>query len=231
MCGFSPSFQSQSQSHPGTGTMHNAYIFQSFYTPMFFNNKAHRRIDGLHESLKESFGKVRSDNKNLTAWIRHLQQQNVFQRKILQRLNLRQRQFLKRSEVIEIMKAEYPSDVHLERIESISSRIENLEKLLQKMPNKVKSEPIVRHSNLQKKIVKSVARQSKEYIKKAMLALCHKYNQMSANMLREMVVDEQKLCSRSSFYRLISELNTDGLLSVVSTGSDRIFVANRKVFK
>ncbi len=227
----SPNFQSQSQSRPGTGTMRNAYIFQSFYMPMFFNNKVHGRIDKLHESLKESFGKVRSDNANLTAWIKHLQQQNIIQRKILQRLNLQQNQFLKRSEVMEIMKAEYPVDTHLERLELVSSRIENLEKLLKSAPKKAKSEPKVRHTNLQRKIVKNVARQSKEYIKKVMLALCRKYNQMSANMLREMVVDEQKLCSRSSFYRLISELNKDGSLSIVSTGKDRVFAANRKVFK
>ncbi|MBD3318781.1 hypothetical protein GF342_02640 [Candidatus Woesearchaeota archaeon] len=214
--------------------------------------KTQKKVDDLHAQVKSSFAKVRTDmdgvqkelaqakkdNQNLFRWVQYLREQNNAHRSTINRVVKAQRDSLGRAEVIHILRSEYPVDRQLERIEAFERRMARMETLLEEARRpkivpvevpKVSERP--RTSNLQQKIVQNVSRKSKEYIKKTLLSLLAKYERISGTSLREIVVDEQKLCSRSSFYRLLEELVKEGLIDVVSSGRERVFSSNRKVFK
>ena len=47
---------------------------------------------------------------------------------------------------------------------------------------------------------------SKEYVKQLILSYIRKYTQISSLQLKDMIVYDQGLCSKSSFYRLLDEI-------------------------
>jgi hypothetical protein len=75
---------------------------------------------------------------------------------------------------------------------------------------------------LQDKIVQRITRNSKEYLKGLILNMITKYGRISALQLREMIVEEQGLASKSSFYRLIEELEDENAVVVVSDGKEKV---------
>ena len=78
---------------------------------------------------------------------------------------------------------------------------------------------------LKERLMRKLARNSKDYIKNLVLGLVHKYDKMGALQLREMVVEEQGLCSKSSFYRILEEMEKEQSLQVVSDGKHTVYVA------
>lgn len=79
---------------------------------------------------------------------------------------------------------------------------------------------------LKERILRRVARDSKEYVKNFIHSLITKYEKVSALSLREMVVEDQGLCSKSSFYRILSELEKEDDIQVIQDGKGKIFVSN-----
>ncbi|MFC1775063.1 hypothetical protein ACFLZN_01990 [Nanoarchaeota archaeon] len=204
---------------------------------MFFKDKHKERLARINLALKESFSKVRDDTKNLYDWVKYLNEenkklrvQNTDQKKVIGRLYHQQKGFLKKEQVREIVKEESDSDVFLDRIKMIEDRIHRLESHIMTR-KKVKSEPKIKMTHLQEKIVKNVSQKSKDYIKKTILSLLSKHGKIQGRLLREMVVDDQKLCSKSSFYRVLSELKKEEEVNIISSGKDQILTVNRKVFK
>ncbi|RJQ21836.1 hypothetical protein C4580_01585 [Candidatus Woesearchaeota archaeon] len=81
---------------------------------------------------------------------------------------------------------------------------------------------------IKEKLARKLARNSKEYIKNLALSLVHKYGRIGALQMREIIVEEQGLCSKSSFYRILEEMEREHLLQVVSDGKHTIYVASAK---
>ena len=79
-------------------------------------------------------------------------------------------------------------------------------------------------SSIKEKVLRKIARSSKDYIRNLVLSLVNKYNKVSALQLREIIVEEQGLCSKSSFYRVLEELEREDLLNVVSKGKIKVYV-------
>jgi hypothetical protein len=77
---------------------------------------------------------------------------------------------------------------------------------------------------LREKIVKKVARRSKDYIKGLLLSAITKYDQISALQLREMIVEEQGLCSKSTFYRILEEIEEEESVSMISRGKEKAYM-------
>jgi hypothetical protein len=208
---------------------------------MVFGRNTKQRLDRLHFDVAQSFAKVRDDTTVLHQWIQYLNAQNARQQQVINRLHFDQRHSVKRHEIAQVLQSTYPIDTHIQRVEAYENRIQRIEELLAKQQAQIEAaksvpqivSPVskVSRTALQEKIVKNVGRQSKEYIKKTILSMLSKYDQITATSLRVMVVEEQRLCSRSSFYRLIDELETEGNLNAVSTGKERTLSRNRKVFK
>jgi hypothetical protein len=78
--------------------------------------------------------------------------------------------------------------------------------------------------NLREKIVRKVAKHSKEYIKNLILSTIGKYEHIPALHLREMIVEEQGLCSKSTFYRLLEEIEVEEQVSMIARGKEKVYV-------
>ena len=79
-------------------------------------------------------------------------------------------------------------------------------------------------SRFKEKVLKKLTKNSKEYIKGLILSMIHKYSKISGQQLREIIVDEQGLCSKSSFYRLLEELEQEENLNVLVDGKSKIYL-------
>jgi len=72
--------------------------------------------------------------------------------------------------------------------------------------------------------VKKVARHSKDYVKNLILSAISRYDQISAMQLREMVVEEQGLCSKSTFYRILEEIEAEDRVEMVAQGKEKAYL-------
>lgn len=54
--------------------------------------------------------------------------------------------------------------------------------------------------------------------------MIHKYEKISAHQLREMIVEEQGLCSKSSFYRILEEIEELSDISTVWQGKEKSYL-------
>jgi hypothetical protein len=79
-------------------------------------------------------------------------------------------------------------------------------------------------SRLQEHVLRNVTRNSKDYIKSVILSMLAKRGRMSGLQLRDVIVDEQRLTSKSSFYRLLDELEQEADLTVVVDGKEKVFI-------
>jgi hypothetical protein len=100
-----------------------------------------------------------------------------------------------------------------ERLKDMSSRVEKSE--LTRTRTSL---------NLREKIVRKVAKHSKDYIKNLILSTIGKYDQMSALQLREMIVEEQGLCSISTFYRILEEIEQEENVSMIARGKEKVYI-------
>jgi hypothetical protein len=82
-----------------------------------------------------------------------------------------------------------------------------------------------RKSNLKEKLIKRITKNSKDYVKSIVLSLIKKYEKIPALQLKEMVVEEQGLCSKSSFYRLLEEIEAREDIGVIRTGKEKHYIA------
>jgi len=73
-------------------------------------------------------------------------------------------------------------------------------------------------------MVRRITRNSKSYVKTVIVSLIKKYQRIPALKLKEMVVDEQGLCSKSSFYRLLNEVQEESEVSVAHKGKEKEIV-------
>ncbi len=95
-------------------------------------------------------------------------------------------------------------------IDELNTRLEKLE---------------TKKANLKEKIIKRITKNSKDYIKSIVLSYIKKYGKITALQLKEMVVEEQGLCSKSSFYRLLEELEQDPEIGVIKRGKEKHYIA------
>ena len=55
--------------------------------------------------------------------------------------------------------------------------------------------------------------------------MIQKYESISSLKLREIVIEEQGLCSKSSFYRLLTELEESGEVDVARQGTEKLYLS------
>lgn len=110
----------------------------------------------------------------------------------------------------------------LEKIREINERISILDR---RKPVEVQIERESAISHLKDKIIKKITRNSKAHVQNFIFNLIQKYKQATGLQLREIVVEEQGLCSKSSFYRLLTELEEQGKIEVVSQGKEKLYAS------
>lgn len=79
-------------------------------------------------------------------------------------------------------------------------------------------------SRLQEKVVRLASRNSKDAIKQSILNLVRLHGQITGVALRESIVHEQGLCSKSSFYRILEELEDGNDITVVDEGKEKRYL-------
>lgn len=79
-------------------------------------------------------------------------------------------------------------------------------------------------SRLREKVARLATRNSKDAIKQSILNLVRLHGQITGVALRESIVHEQGLCSKSSFYRLLEELEEGHEITVVDEGKEKRYL-------
>ena len=214
---------------------------------MFGLFSAAQRIEEMDKSVADSFAKVRQDTQTLYQWVQYLYAQNQelhVQNTSLRRLCDEQKLSVNElktmlahmprtaEQIKAIIDAHYSLEPVVQRLKHMEQKLEVLE--LKKQPRTVVHEVPVQQvqalqdeeSSLKERLMKKLVRNSKEYIKNLVLSLVHKYGKIGALQLREIIVEEQGLCSKSSFYRILEEMEEEQKLQVISDGKHTIYVAN-----
>lgn len=124
-----------------------------------------------------------------------------------------------------------------ERIREIESRLNNLSLKQKPVLTEIKNMDL-RISSVEKnveqkglktsfkdRIIKKITKNQKDYVKSVITSLIKKYERISALQLREMVVEEQGICSKSSFYRLLAELEENEELIAVNKGREKYYLS------
>lgn len=212
---------------------------------IFAKKSEHAHHPAVHQQLVAvSFNHVRKDVQNLYDWIRYLHTQNKAQQELINHLSRQIQSHAMRNSAID-----EKSQAHLQelrariadmdrKIASLASRPEGPQKqepqseVLDRMSRIVEklearstapSHPQSSVSSLQEKVAKKVQQNSKEYIKNVIRNMIQKYSRISGLQLREIIVDEQGLCSRSSFYRILSEIESEGSVQAVPSGKEKVY--------
>mgnify|MGYP001582550476 CR=1 FL=1 len=86
-------------------------------------------------------------------------------------------------------------------------------------------------SRLQEHVLKNVVRNSKEFIRHAILQLILKHERISGLQLRDVIVDEQRLTSKSSFYRILEDVEKEQDVTVVVDGKEKVFLVQASAKK
>lgn len=120
-------------------------------------------------------------------------------------------------------------------LEHIKAQMASIPRAHEAMPHHVEEKLEHIHDRLDKieskkysfkeKLVQKIAKRSKEYVKSVIISYIRKYGEISGLQLKEMVVDEQALCSKSSFYRLLAELEGLEEVSVVQRGKEKHYLS------
>ncbi len=103
------------------------------------------------------------------------------------------------------------------KLQEVASRLEILENQPISAPKKT----------IKDKLYTNITRNSKEYVKKLILSLITKYESISATQLKQIVVDEQGLCSKSTFYRILREAEAQDFIDVVTHGKEKRYIAKQ----
>jgi hypothetical protein len=102
-------------------------------------------------------------------------------------------------------------------------RSRELEEKLNTIQEKLKN--IIAKKSPKQKLVEKVSKNSHDYIKAVVLSYIKKYQKISAFQLREMVVEEQNLTSKSTFYRILEEIEKSEELSIVWQGKEKLYIS------
>lgn len=126
----------------------------------------------------------------------------------------------------------------IRRLEDVESSLSKVGKADEPLYNKIKeiharleaiehkaistNTPLIStRNNLRDKIIEKVTKNSKEYVKNVILSLIQKYGNITGMQIKEIIVDEQGLCSKSSFYRLLAEVERQQPISLTWIGKEK----------
>jgi len=196
-----------------------------------------RRLSQMQNLLIKSFSNVKNDTQKLFQWMNYLHQKDLEQASEIKQLKLELSYIPKKPDDIrKIIDSYYSFDNLTERIKMVNERVDNI--------SKGKSEPYIptthrgiheieqrlsdleeqKQATIREKVVKRVTRNSKEYVKQLMLSYIRKYTQIGALQLKDMIVHDQGLCSKSSFYRLLDEIEALEDIGTVKKGKQKYYL-------
>ena len=189
----------------------------------------------LHHFLKKSFANVRQDTSNLFEWVQFLHKKIQLQEGTIHGLRTQLNNSILTPRDIHDIINKHVEIGHLRnRLENVHKKIDILASLhdthnrnmseLHARLSEAAQQVERKQSSLKEKIIRKITRNSKTYVKNLILSYIEKYQEVTALQLKEMIVEEQNICSKSSFYRLLQELEDDSKVSVVKEGKNKIYI-------
>ena len=201
-----------------------------------------KKLNQINEALKKSFSNVKKDTSNIFQWLNHFYRKSLEQEQMLKRLQMEISYMPRtREDIRKIIDDYYSFETLMARMRDLNEKVDELsrrqvrpeshapiqkeihpdisyiEKRLEKLEQK-------KHS-MKEKLIKRLARNSKDYVKSVIFSYIKKYERISALQLKEIVVDEQNFCSKSSFYRLLEEIEEMEEIGVVKHGKEKHYIA------
>lgn len=191
-----------------------------------------KEFEELHIYLKNSFSRVKDDTQNIFQWIQHLnqkiQQQELFlqyyqnqlqttpyhDHQYYQYLHQRIEQLSQKVNCL-LEKHDHHSqklDYHSQKIDYFYQKLQDLE--AQKTKPK---------ASFKEKVIQTLSRHSKNYLKNLIFQYLEQHQNISALQLKDIVVDQQGLASKSTFYRLLAEIEESPQVTVVRDGKQKYF--------
>ena len=214
-----------------------------------FRRKKDRELAKLSDAVAVSFDRVREDTRSISSWLHyfwqfchhHQHRQSKVERTVDELAERFPDEAQFRREIAKIVAHEIAEERRTRHghVEELKAKLKALEAQLAAvhaerpripaLPAREPHAPVgrVEQPRLQVKMRRALTKGSKHYLKSVLVNLVSKWGRMSAVQLRDMVVDEQGLCSKSTFYRLLDELETEGALVMASKGREKIYLLPR----
>ena len=197
-------------------------------------SKTDRKLSQMNQLLLRSFSNVKNDTQKLFQWFNFLHQKNLEQENQIKQLKLELSYIPKKPEDIrKIVDSYYSFDNITERIKMINERIDSLPRgevpqihhpEINEIEQRLEQLEQQKKATIREKVIKRVTRNSKEYVKQLMLSYIRKYTQIGALQLKDMIVHDQGLCSKSSFYRLLDEIEALEDIGTVKKGKQKYYL-------
>lgn len=210
-------------------------------------NYTEKKLKHLNEALKKSFANVKKDTASIFQWLNYFYRKSAEQEQALRRLQAELSYMPKtREDIRRIIDDYYHFEPIMAKIRELNEKVDSLaarqpapiekigkyiepagkehypdfsyiEKRLERLEQK--------KASIKERMIKRLTRNSKEYVKSVMLSYIKKYEKISALQLKEMVVDEQNFCSKSSFYRLLEEIEELDEVGVIKKGKEKHYLS------
>jgi hypothetical protein len=176
-------------------------------------------VSKLHNALEIAFDHVKKDTSHIFNWLSFFHGKHKEHDERLAKIES-QMQVMPKShqEIKQIVDYYYSYEHILNKMQELSSRLDSIEQ--QKQEKKV---------GIKERLIKKITRNSKDYVKTVIISLVKKYSKITAPQLKEMLVEEQGLCSKSSFYRLLAELELEGQLESIQLGKEKAYMSKTAV--
>ena len=199
----------------------------------------------LHNFLSTAFQKVKHDTTTLFNWTNYFHNKHQQHDQRLEEIE-RQLYYMPktREEIRHIIDSFYSLEPIKDRVAELRERINNLEKvrhdpqIIERSAERVIEKPQIREivrerpskTQIRDKLVRKIVKNSKDYLKSVIFSIIRRYSQISASQLKEMIVEEQGLCSKSSFYRILTELEKEEQLAVITKGKEKVYLLKNETY-
>ncbi len=199
-------------------------------------SETERRLSQMNRILAASFANVKRDTQNIFSWLNFLNQQNQQQQQKIKQLELELSYMPKRPEDIrKIIDSYYSFGNIMDKIKHLNEKIDNLPlksssqavtapREIYDIEKRLSSLEEQRKATIREKVVQKISKNSKEYVKSLILSYIRKYGQISSLQLKEMIVQDQGLCSKSSFYRLLDEIEAMEDIGTAKKGRQKYYL-------
>jgi len=199
---------------------------------LFSRKNYEHSISAVHHALVSSFNHVKRDVVHVFSWLnyfhkKHQEHDEKFI-KTEERLANIEKQIATmpktHHDIKEVLDYYYSYEDVIKRIQEINSRLNYIE-------NQKEFDRQDKRIGIRERLVKKITKSSKDYVKSVILSLIKKYSKITGPQLKEILVEEQGLCSKSSFYRLLTELEEEELVKVIHTKKEKIYLTEEEIIK
>ena len=204
-----------------------------------------KKLRQMNEILKKSFANVKRDTTGIFQWMNYFYRKSMEQEQAIKKLQLELSYMPKtREEIRRIVDDYYSFEGIMAKMRDLNEKVEALARKQPVQAEKViprEAEDISyiekrlerleqKKLSMREKIMKRLTRNSKEYVKSVIISYIRKYERISALQLKEIVVDEQNLCSKSSFYRLLEEIEQIDDVGCVRQGKEKYYISKARAY-